>query len=69
MEINDLKTKVLRLIEQETIREGKVSHLEIMSEQINVMQGQILKWRHRLPELTLDDCEDRVVTAVEVDED
>ena len=69
LEINDLKAKVLRLTEQGTAQDGKLSYLEIMSEQVNVMQEQIIKWRHRLPELSHDDNTECVVSAVEVDED
>ena len=69
LEVNDLKAKVLRLTEQGTVQEGKVSYLEIMSEQLNVIQDQLLKWRHRLPELSHDECTERVVSAVEADAD
>ena len=55
MEINDLRTKLLGLIEQDTIQDGKLSYLEIVSDQVNLMEDQIIKWRHRLPELTDDE--------------
>ena len=69
LEVNDLKAKVLRLTEQGIVQEGKVSYLEILSEQVNVINEQLIKWRHRLPELSHDECTERVVSAVEVEED
>ena len=33
------------------------------------MENQIIKWRYRLPDLTDDDSRERVVSAVEVQED
>ena len=40
-----------------------------LSEQVGLLEDQIIKWRHRLPELTDDESEERVVTAVEVREE
>ena len=40
-----------------------------MSEHVDLMEQQIIKWRYRLPDLTDDDSRERVVTAVEVQED
>ena len=40
-----------------------------MSEQVTLMEQQIIKWRYRLPDLTDDHSRERVVTAVEVQED
>ena len=37
--------------------------------QVNLIEDQIIKWRHRLPELTDDDSTERVVSAVEAQED
>ena len=34
-----------------------------------VLEDQIIKWRYRLPELTEDESEERIVTAVEVKEE
>ena len=69
LEISDLKTKVLRLTEQSTEQSGKLTFLASMSEQVDLMEQQIIKWRYRLPDLTDDDSRERVVTAVEVQED
>ena len=69
LEITDLKTKVLHLTEQNTQQDGRLTFLANMSEQLNTMENQIIKWRYRLPELTDDDSEERVVSAVEVQED
>ena len=69
IEITDLKTKVLRLTEQNTQQDGRLTFLASMSEQVNLIENQIIKWRYRLPELTDDDSEERVVSAVEVQED
>ena len=67
LEIIDLK--MLRLTEQNTQQEGRLTFLASMSEQVNLIENQIIKWRYRLPELTDDDSEERVVSAVEVQED
>ena len=40
-----------------------------MSEQADLIEDQIIKWRYRLPELTDDESKERVVSAVEVQED
>ena len=69
LEITDLKTKVLRLTEQNTQQDGRLTFLASMSEQVNLIANQIIKWRYRLPELTDDDSEERVVSVVEVQED
>ena len=65
LEISDLKAKVLRLTEQSTEKGGKAN----MSERVDLMEQQIIKWRYRLPDLTDDNSKERVVTAVEVRED
>ena len=57
------------LTEQNTQQDGRLTFLASMSEQVNLMENQIIKWRYRLPELTDDDSEERVVSAVEVQED
>ena len=69
LEISDLKAKVLRLTEQSTEQSGKLTFLASMAEQVDLMEQQIIKWRYRLPDLTDDDSRERVVTAVEVQED
>ena len=69
LEIGDLKSKVLRLTEQSTKLEGDLSFLAKMSEQVELLEDQILKWRYRLPELTDDDSQERIVSAVEVREE
>ena len=61
LEISDLKAKVLRLAEQCTERDGKLSFFANMSEQVNLMEQQIIKWRYRLPDLT-----DKMITAENV---
>ena len=48
LEISDLKAKVLRLTEQCTEHDGKLSFFASMSEQVNLMEQQIIKWRYRL---------------------
>ena len=69
VEISDLKAKVLRLTQQSTEQGGKLTFLASMSEQVDLMEQHIIKWRYRLPDLTDDNSRERVVTAVEVQED
>ena len=69
LEISDLKTKVLRLTEQSTKHDGDLSFLTNMSEQVELLEDGIIKWRYRLPELTDDESKERVVSAVEVREE
>ena len=69
LELNDLKTKVLRLTEQSTEHSGKLTFLAGMSEHVDLIEQQIVKWRYRLPDLTDDNSRRRVVTAAEVQED
>ena len=69
LELGDLKTKVLRLTEQNTTLEGDVSFLKGLSEHVDAIEDQIIKWRDRLPEMTDDDNDEKVVTAVEVREE
>ena len=69
LEVSDLKAKVLRLTEQCTEHAGKLSYFAGMSEQVNLLEAQIIKWRYRLPDLTDDHSRERVVTAVELKED
>ena len=69
LQISDLKSKVLRLTEQSTKHDGDLSFLSKMSEQVELLEDQIIKWRYRLPDLTDDDSNERVVSAVEVREE
>ena len=69
LEISDLRSKVLRLTEQNTKCEGDLSFLTKMSEQVDLLEDQVIKWRYRLPELTDDESQERIVSAVEVREE
>ena len=69
LEVNDLKTKVLRLTEQVTEHAAKVNFFSVMSEQVNLMDRQIQRWRYRLPDQTDDESQESVVSAVEVQEE
>ena len=55
LEVNDLKTKVLRLTEQATERTAKLNFFSVMSEKVDPMETQIHRWRGRLPDLTDDE--------------
>ena len=55
LEISTLRSKVLRLTEQNTELEGDWSFLTKMSEQVDLLEDQVIKWRYRLPELTDDE--------------
>ena len=68
LEISDLKAKFLRLTEQYTEHDRKVNFFSGMSEQVAYLEQQIHRWRHRLPDLSDDDSRERVVSAVEVQE-
>ena len=63
LEINDLKSKVSRLTEQNTKLEGEVSFLLRLSDQVDLL------WKCRLPEQTDDENQEKAVTAVEVQEE
>ena len=54
LELDDIKAKVLRLTEQGTEHDGRLSFLAQMSTQVDLLQDQIIKWRLRLPDLTDD---------------
>ena len=69
LEISDLKSKLLRLTEQNTKLEGDLSFLTKMSEQVDLLEDQVIKWRYRLPELTDDESQEKIVSAVEVREE
>ena len=60
--INDLKSKVSRLTEQNTKLEGDVSYLSSLSDQVNAL------WKC-LPPGTGEEGQERVVTAVEVQDE
>ena len=63
LEINDLKSKVSRLTEQNTKLEGEVSFLSRLLGQVDLL------WKCRLPEQTDDEDQEKAVTAVEVQEE
>ena len=62
LEINDLKSKVTRLTEQNTKLEGQLSYLSSLSDQMDAL------WKC-LPPGTGPDGTERVVTAVEVQDE
>ena len=66
LEINDLKSKVCRLTEQSTKLDGDVSFLSKLSEQVDLLEDQVITWRYRLPDLTDDESQEKIVSAVEV---
>ena len=66
LEISDLKTKVLRLTEQCTEHDGKISYFSGMSEQVSLIEQQIHRWRYQLPDLPDDSSRERVISAIEV---
>ena len=63
LEINDLKSKVSRLTEQNTQLEGDVSVLSRLSDQVDLL------WKCRLPDQVDDENQERAVTAVEVQDE
>ena len=65
LEVTDLKTKVLRLMEQITDHIAKVNFLSVMSERVYLIEKQIHRWRYRLPDLTDDESQEPVASAVE----
>ena len=69
LELNDLKSKVCRLTEQSTKLDGDLSFLTKLSTQVDLLEDQVVKWRHRLPELTDDESQEKIVSAVEVREE
>ena len=46
-----------------------MTFLARIADHVDLIEQQIIKWRYRLPDLTDDDSRERVVTAVEVQED
>ena len=69
LELGDIKAKILRLTDQCTEHDGKLTFFETTSEQVNLTEQQIHKWRYRLPDLTDDHSKRCIVTAVEAQED
>ena len=69
LEVNDLKAKVLRLTEQIMDHDAKLNFFSIMSEKVDLLDRQTIRWRHRLPDLTDDENQEEVVSAVEVQEE
>ena len=66
LEVSDLKTKVLRVTEQVTEHTARVNFFSVMSGKVDLMERQIHRWRHRLPDLTDDESQEPVVSAIEV---
>ena len=46
-----------------------MSFLSKLSEQVELLENQVVKWRYRLPELANDESQEKIVTAVEVQEE
>ena len=68
LEINDLKSKVARLTEQNTKLEGKMSYLSSLSEQVDAL-WECLPPGSAPPGQTGDQGQERNVTAVEVQDE
>ena len=66
LELHDLKTKVLHLTEQNTEHSGILTFLANMSEQVHLMEQQIIKWRCRLPDSAIDCLTRQMITAEDV---
>ena len=58
LEIEGLKRKVARLTEQVTKNSQDISNLTPVLPRVDFMDNQIIRWRHRYPELTSDDGSD-----------
>ena len=71
LDVGDLKTKVARLTEQHTQMDGDVSFLKSLHESVEELGKQVIKWNHRLPNLTdeTDEDGDKLPTAIEVQEE
>ena len=65
LELNDLRTKVARLTDQQTALQGDVGFLKDLSAEVAEMEKQICKWNRRLP-TSDEEGDDKVPTAVEV---
>ena len=68
LEIEDLKAKVARRIEQSTDHSTQIGLLNPLKETVELAVNQVIKWRHGLPDLTDDEDDSTIVTAVEVQE-
>ena len=68
LEINDLKSKVSRLTEQNTKLEGDVSYLSSLAEQVSAL-WKCLPSECIPPGQTGEEGQERVVTAVEVQDE
>ena len=68
LDLGDLRTKVIRLTEQHTALEGDVSFLKCLSEEVEELGNQIIKWNNRLPDLN-EENDEKVPTAIEVQEE
>ena len=67
LDLGALRTKIIRLTEQNTALEGDVSFLKGLSEEVEELGNQIIKWNNRLPDLN-DENDEKVPTAIEVQE-
>ena len=68
LEIEDLTRKVARLSDQSTQHTQQINGLTPLAERVDLAESQIIRWRYRLPDLTDNDDDQPVVTAVEVQE-
>ena len=66
LDLGDLRTKIIRLTEQHTTMEGDVSFLKSLSEHVEELGDQIVKWNNRLPDLS-DENDEKVPTAVYIE--
>ena len=64
----DLKRKVARLTETTTQYSQDTHSLTPMKEKTDLAEKQIMRWRHRLPDLTDDESDEQAATAVDVQE-
>ena len=69
MEINDLKQKVARLIEQVDQHSREVGNVSPMVPRVELIEDQIERWRGRFPNLLLGDHINEITTAIEVQEE
>ena len=71
LDLGDLKTKVARLIEQQTETNGDVSFLKTLHANVEELGKQVIKWNHRLPDFNdaTDEDGDKVPTTIEVQEE
>ena len=69
MEVEDLKQKVARLIEQEDQRNREKGNVSPVMPWVELMEDQTERWRLRLPNMLLGDQIDEITTAIEVQEE